>query len=178
MSEVTTVARPYAKAIFEMALERNALQEWSNTLGFLALLVNDAGMKPILKNPLLSKEEIGSIFVSIGADRLNKEAKNLIEILAAKKRLQILPAIASLYEQFVAERNKIIDVKVVSAYPIDSARIKRLQKALENNLNKQVIMQCAVDDKLLGGAIIYAGDQVIDGSLRSKLKRLSERLSS
>jgi F-type H+-transporting ATPase subunit delta len=98
--------------------------------------------------------------------------------LADKKRLNLLPAIVGLYEDYVADHKKTMDVKVVSAYPIDEARVNRLRLALQENLKRQVTLQCSVDRSLLGGAIIYAGDQVIDGSLRSKLKKLADRLSS
>lgn len=178
MSEITTIARPYAKAIFESALEKNTLKEWSVALKNLAMIANNPDMLPLLNNPLLAREQLSSVFIDIAGKSLNDDAKRLVELLASRKRLDLLPAISKLYEIALAEREKTIEVKVVSAYQIDQARLQRLQHALQSRLNRQVSIQFAIDSALIGGAVIYAGDQVIDGSLRSKLKRLSESLCS
>ncbi|MBA2653608.1 MAG: F0F1 ATP synthase subunit delta [Gammaproteobacteria bacterium] len=177
MSEITTVARPYAKAIFESACEKHSLKEWSDTLKRLAFIASSKEMQPVLTSPLVPKEELASIFIDLGGESINEDSKNLINLLAEGKRLNLLPAIAKLFEDCVADLEKRIEVKVVSAYSIDPPRLQRLKQALENYLNRQVAIRFVVDNTLIGGAIIYAGDEVIDGSLRSKLNRLFERLS-
>lgn len=178
MSDVITIARPYANAIFELALEQNKLKDWSEVLKFLAVIAEDNLMQPILSNPLLSKAQVIKLFVDVAGGVLSEEVINLLNQLATKKRLSILPAISKVYEVCLADRERTIDVKVVSAFPIDEMRLKKLQTALQGYLNRQVNMRFALDRDLLGGAVIYADDQVIDGSLRGKLSRLSERLCS
>lgn len=178
MSEIKTIARPYAKAIFDLALEKSRLKEWSLTLNNLAMVAADNAMQGILGNPLLSKQQLIDFFIDIGGASLNDQEKRLISLLALSKRLNLLPAIAKLFEEAVANRERTMNVKVVSAYPLDQARLLKMTHALQNKLKRQVTIQCAVDHQLLGGAIIYAGDQVIDGSLRTKLKKLNDRLCS
>ncbi len=178
MTNVNTLARPYAKAIFELALEQKTLKEWANALNILAMIASNEEMKPVLVNPLVSKQQSENLFFEIAGDSLNAENKNLVSLLASKKRLNILPAIVQVYEACLAEKEKTIEVKVVSAYQIDQARLQKLQHVLENYLKKQVIMEFGIDSGLLGGVIIYAGDQVIDNSIRHKLNRLSERICS
>jgi F-type H+-transporting ATPase subunit delta len=195
MSEFKGVARPYAKAMFELALQRNSLNDWSNELNQLAFIAENKPMQSAVNNPLISRQALADIFLDIASDLQNgpsvqgdkkqtsargisQEVVNLVNILAQKKRLRLLTDIARLYEKFIAECNKTVQVKVVSAYPIDKTRLQRLTDALEDNLKRQVTLDCSVDNTLLGGAIIYAGDRVIDGSLSSKLKRLAERLCS
>lgn len=177
MSDVITIARPYANAIFELASDEKKLKDWSETLKLLGLIAQDPMMQPVLNNPHVRKEQVVQLFVDI-AGKLPQEVINLLNELAAKKRLRILPAISQVYEICLADRERTVDVKVVSAFQIDDARLKKLQTALQSSLNRQVNLRFAIDRNLLGGAIIYAGDQVIDGSLRGKLNRLSERLCS
>lgn len=178
MADVETIARPYAKAIFELALEENALKKWSDTLKTLALIASNPTMQPVLNNPLITKKQIVDLFSDVAGQSLDQEAINLLNELAGRKRMSILPAISTVYEVCLAERERIIDVKVVSAFAIDDARLQKLQLALAGYLNRQVNMRFAIDQKLLGGVVIYAGDQVIDASIRGKLNRLSERLCS
>lgn len=176
MPETRTLARPYAKAIFESAVEKKELKAGSKALMKLAMIASNKEMQPILINPLISKKELATLFIDIADDSLIETSKQLVMLLAERKRLCLLPAISLLFQELLAEHERTIEVKVVSAYPIDQNRMQRLQYALQNNLKREVTIRCVIDRALLGGAIIYAGDQVIDGSLRSKLKRLSERL--
>jgi F-type H+-transporting ATPase subunit delta len=178
MSEIRTVARPYAKAIFESALERNSIQTWARALKNLAIISSDKKMQSVLTNPLLSKQQLANLVTELANNSLDEENKRLVVLLAYRKRLNLLPAIAQLFEEYVAQRERTIEVKVVSAYPIDDFRLQRMQHALQDKLKRKVTLQCLVDPALIGGAVIYAGNQVIDGSLSSKLKRLSERLCS
>jgi F-type H+-transporting ATPase subunit delta len=178
MAEAITIARPYAKAIFELAEEKKALKEWSKMLKTLAMIAADKNMQPVLKNPLITTDQLTSLFFDVASGTLNEEAEHLIEMLATNKRLNLLPAITKIYEQYLADAERIIDVKVVSAYPIDSTRLKKLEQALQGYLNRKVTLHMRTDSALLGGAVIYAGDRVIDGSLRGKLNQLSERLCS
>jgi F-type H+-transporting ATPase subunit delta len=175
VSENMTLARPYAKAVFGTALENNTLATWSHALKILASIVANKEMQPILTHPRISKDQLADIVLSIAAD-LPREGKHLLNLLVEKKRLALLPVIATLYETFVRDHEKTIEVKVDSAYPIDPVRLQRLKQALQTYLKRQVSLHCTVNTTLLGGAIIYADHQVIDGSVRNKLKRLSESL--
>lgn len=176
MAEINTIARPYAKALFELALDSNTLKEWSLALTNLALIAGNQELKTVFNNPTISRQWLADLFIKVAGKSINEGGKRLINMLAERKRLNILPAIASRFQQCVAEWEKTIEVKVVSAYPIDSSRLQRLKQSLQNYLKRQVTLHCTTDKTLIGGAIIYAGDKVIDGSIRGKLNRLSERL--
>jgi F-type H+-transporting ATPase subunit delta len=176
MSEKATIARPYAKAIFELALKSNAFKEWSLQLKQLTSIVENKSMQPVLNNPLFLKQDLIDMFIDLGGKGLTQQGQQLVKSLAQKKRLSLLPMMSKLYEKFLAEHEKTMEVEVVSAYPIDSVRLQQLTHALQNKLKRQITIRCTVDKSLVGGAIIYAEDKVIDGSLRNKLKRLSERL--
>jgi F-type H+-transporting ATPase subunit delta len=176
MTNVNTLARPYAKAIFELALKQETLQDWARILGILAEIANNEKMKLVLANPLASKKQIESIFFEIAGNSLTTENKNLIYILVSKKRLNILPAILRAYEAYLAEKERTIEIKVVSAYKIDEDRLNKLQRTLENHFKKQIKIEFSIKSTLLGGIIIYAGDQVIDDSILGKLNRLSEQI--
>src|SRR5262245_15068556 len=119
MSDVMTIARPYAEAIFEIAIQNDELKRWSDTLKSLALIAGNKNMQPVLNNPLIPREQLADLFLDITGPALNQEAKNLVSVLASRKRLSLLPAISAAYENCVAEHERIIEVKVVSAYPLD-----------------------------------------------------------
>lgn len=178
MSEITTIARPYAKAIFDLAIQQKQLKEWSVTLKKLAMIAADKQMQPLMIDPSVTKQQLSSIFIDILGSSLMEEGKNLINELTNRKRLSILPAISEVFESCLAEHERTLEVKVVSAFHIDEARLQKLQRALGHKLNRQIQMRCIIDSKLIGGIIIYAGDEVIDGSLRGKLDKLSKRLYS
>jgi F-type H+-transporting ATPase subunit delta len=178
MSELITIARPYAKAVFEFALEHKTINEWERALKKLAIIGGSKIIQPVLTNPLLPREQLANLVIEVAGDSLNDENKRLVKELAGRRRLNLLPAIEKLYDQYLSEYERTVEVKVVSAYPLDNSRLQRLQYALQNKLKRKITMHCLVDRDLLGGVVIYAGDQVIDDSLRSKLKKLSERLCS
>lgn len=176
MSEMMTIARPYAKAVFDSALAKNTLPAWSKSLKQLGVIAGNSEMKRLLQNPLVTKKTLVDLFIDLAGPELSQDAKNLIDLLAERKRLNLLPEISKVFEKCLADHERMIEVKVVSAYPIDETRMRKLQGALQTYLKRQVTLQQSLDSALVGGAIIYAGDLVIDGSLRGKLNRLSERL--
>lgn len=174
--ELTTIARPYAKAAFETALANNALSEWEGMLRSAATLAEQRQVHLLLSNPEMSSHRLTELFVDILEKVLDSERKNLIRLLAENKRLPVLPAIAALFAIYRAEYEKTMDVEVVSAIELSAIYQEKLIQKLTQRLKRRVSLQCKVDPLLLGGAIIRAGDMVIDGSVRGKLNRLLESL--
>lgn len=178
MAERRTIARPYAKALFELALAQKQLDDWSEALALAAAVVTDVRVRKLLTNPRVTVEELADLVIGVVGAKLNEEGRNFIRVLAANRRLGYLPEIAMLYEQLKASRENRIDVMITTAIDLEKPLKQVFQVALAAGLRRDVRLQFAVDRKLLGGAILRAGDLVIDGSLSGRLERLSAELTS
>lgn len=177
MAEAITVARPYAQAAFMAAAEEQGLREWSDMLALLASVVTDAAMVSVIDSPQLTEKQLADLILDICGDRLNDKGANFVRILAANRRLELLPEIAALFEIQRQEAEGTIKAELVSAYPATDEQQARIIESLRRRLGKEIELSCSTDADLLGGAIIRAGDLVIDGSVRGKLERLGSALS-
>ncbi|MDR5866529.1 F0F1 ATP synthase subunit delta [Halomonas koreensis] len=179
MAELSTVARPYAKAAFEFAAERQALEDWSGMLTTVARVVEDDDMRRrVLGNPRLSGAQKVDALVEICGDAVTDEVANFVRQVGRKNRLTALPAIAEQFELLKAQQEKRMEVDIVSAFPLDDAQQDKLASALAKRLNREISITTQVDASLLGGVILRTGDTVIDGSVRGRLNRLHEALSA
>lgn len=178
MSDSTTIARPYAKAIFESALAEKKLAEWSAGLMTLAQLVSHPEAAQFIENPASTVEQHIKLLQGLSNSGSSKSINNLISLLATNKRLMLLPAISALYEVLRAEQEKTLDVDVSSFADLSAAQQERLIASLSQRLQRKVSLNISIDPSLLGGAIIRAGDLVIDGSVRGKLNKLSTGLAA
>ena len=178
MAELTTLARPYAKAAFATAQENNALEACSSDLSVLAAYAADAEMSKILVHPSLTAEQQSQALLDVCGDKLNDAAKNLVAILAENKRLALLPEVAVLFEELKAQVENTVDVVITTAFAMTDAQQDKLAQALKAKLQCDVRMSSEIDESLIGGAIIRAGDLVIDGSLTGKLSKLAEAMKS
>ncbi|HEY9035821.1 MAG TPA: F0F1 ATP synthase subunit delta [Pseudomonadales bacterium] len=178
MAEALTLARPYAKAVFEFAVEHNSLDGWSGMLAAITEAVTHAEMAAILSSPALSGEQQAALVADVCGGRINEKARNLVDALAVNKRLSLMPEVAELFERLRAERQKKVDVEVISAYPLTDEAVNKLVVALKRRLDREVNIQTTVDIALIGGAIIRAGDTVIDGSIKGRLSKLAEALNA
>lgn len=183
MSDYGTVARPYAKALFDIAQGSGQLDAWSSALNAAAEVVGDSEAKQVLSNPRLDAadraEFIGDICsrVEDAVILAKPEGRNLLRLLAENDRLPVLGEIAAQYDQLKAKAENKIKVTLVSANAVDEALAGRMAKALEHKLGRKVELALEVDSSLLGGAILRAEDRVIDGSVKSRLQRLAETLA-
>ncbi|KGP63766.1 ATP synthase F0F1 subunit delta [Legionella norrlandica] len=180
MSDSTTIARPYAKAIFEYALAENKLKEWSNYLTILAEAVLAPQASQFIANPASTAEQQIELLTTICNSKFqnNEALNNLIKLLTINKRLMLLPEIKALYEVHKAEQEKILEVDVVSYSELTSTQQQRLSESLSKKLSRKVSLKISIDPSLLGGALIRAGDLVIDGSVRGKLNMLASNLAA
>lgn len=178
MAELTTLARPYAKAAFESADAVGELQKWSEMLALAAAVAQQDGMIKALSSPTLTAAEKAQAFVDVCGDELNDKAANLIKSLAGYQRLSLLPAIHDLYELHKAQREKSVDVEVMTAFELSGELQDKLAKALSAKLDREVNLTTSVDAAIIGGALVRAGDTVIDGSVRGRLTKLAEAMNS
>ncbi len=174
MIPMPTLARPYAKALFTLALQHNQVAQWSKVLAVLAQVAEEKSLKNYYHHPQLKQTRLAELFYEIAqaAKVAQPEVKNFLLLLAHYQRLQMLPMIAQLFEEDRAQLEKTLQVSVTSALPVKENMRQRLQQALEIRLQRAIKMEFLLDKNLLGGAIIRAGDLVIDGSVRSKLEKL------
>lgn len=177
MTEKVTIARPYAKAAFEHARHQNAFARWSQVLATASAVVADERVARLLASPRVTPDQIATLIADICGETLDEHGRNFIATLAHNRRLALLPDIAALYELLRAEAENIADVQVTSAVELSPAQRERLAGALRKRLQREVRLHCAVDASLIGGAIVRAGDFVIDGSLKARLDRLAATMA-
>ncbi|MFA5959640.1 MAG: F0F1 ATP synthase subunit delta [Tatlockia sp.] len=179
MPNNTTIARPYAKALFEYALEHKKLPEWSELLHTMAAAVMDKNAMEFIANPETTTVQQEQLLMALFADSGEIAAvENLIALLAHNKRLMLLPEIKVLFEVLRAEQEKTLKVKVISYSALSDTQKAQLTQSLSQRLQRQITLNISIDESLLGGAIIHAGDLIIDGSVRGKLNKLGTGLAA
>jgi F-type H+-transporting ATPase subunit delta len=178
MAERATIARPYAKAAFEYARDANDFAGWSLALARAAEIVADPRVAALTKSPQWSAADVVGLVTDIAGASLNAGMENFVRVLAENHRLLLLPEIAAHYEEFRSAVENTVDVEVVSAVKLDAAQSGKLSAALAKRLKRNVRVKNSVDATLLGGAVLRAGDLVIDGSLKGRLERLATELTS
>jgi F-type H+-transporting ATPase subunit delta len=174
MSQALTLARPYARAAFAYARDAAALPDWSQALAFAARVAADPQVAALLGNPRLTREEA----VSLLAPEASSEAfRHFLGLLFDYRRLPLLPEISGLFDALRLDAEGVMRARVTSAAELPAAELDVLKAALRRRFGREVEVETAVDPALLGGAVIDAGDIVIDGSLRNKLQRLQAVLT-
>lgn len=176
-TDKSTIARPYAKAVFETARQDNAFAAWSNFLSAAAMVTLDPKVAALLSNPKVTKEQLVDFYKSICSAVMSEKQANFLALLADNERLSVLAEVTAVYEDLRAEEEKTAKVHVTSYMPLTDAQQDNLSKALTTRLNRQVQLLIEEDKSILGGAIVRAGDLVIDGSARGKLSRLKQALA-
>lgn len=177
MEERSTLARPYAAAVFKIAQEDDSLDSWSGQLSFLAAAAADPQMKGVLGDPRRERTRIADFLIEVAGGRLTEKGQNLVRVLAANGRLELLAEIAVLYEEHKARAQRRERVHVVSAYAVNPKFEQAIAAAMEQRLGCAVELDTEVDRSLIGGVIIRTGDLVIDASLRGRLKHLAAQLT-
>ena len=177
MAEITTIARPYAKAAFDFALEHKAVDSWAEMLNFAALVSENETMQPLLSGSLASNQ-LAELFIGVCGEQVNEQAQNLLKVMAENGRLVALPAVAQQFVEMQREYAKEVEAQIVSATELNSEQLQELSASLEKRLARKVKLNCSIDASLIAGVIITAGDLVIDGSVRGKISRLSDTLQS
>jgi F-type H+-transporting ATPase subunit delta len=178
MAERTTTARPYAKAIFALARKGNTLAATSASLIRAAEVAADPRVRALLGSPHVTAAQLSEFVTGIVGAGLDEYGRNFITLLAQNRRLGFLPEIAALFEQMKAEVENAVDVEVISATALSSDQEGRYAAALQKKLGRTVRLHTKVDGTLLGGAVLKAGDLVIDGSIKGRLERLATELTA
>lgn len=177
MAELSTIARPYAKAAFERALDTKSLDSWQQALTTLAVVGEQPEIRALFKNPKVSSVQLVKLLLELSGSS-GLEFANFIQLMADAGRLTALPEIAALFIQHRADYEQTAEVSVASAIALDKAQQTKLGQVLERKLGRKVRLNCSVDSSLLAGVVVRAQDLVIDGSLRGRLNSLADALHS
>jgi len=175
MSQALTLARPYARAAFSLARDGGKYADWSNALGFAARVAADPQVSALLGNPKLTNADAVTLLSPDGA---SETFGNFLALLFDNRRLALLPEIAGLYEDLRAEAERVVKARVTSATALGDGELEGIKAALKKRFGRDVQIETAIDASLIGGAVIDAGDVVIDGSLKGKLDRLQSALTN
>ena len=178
MSEFTTAARPYAKAAFEVAQAESKQSDWSDAIQLLDAVVCNEDFASVIDSPDMGATAKGDILIDICADKLSDTQKNFVKVLAENGRLALMPEIAVLFEALKAEAESTVEATATSAFPLSDAQVKSMTEALKKKLGCDVSLTTEVDESLIGGVVIRAGDLVIDGSTQAKIASLTQAVSS
>lgn len=176
MTEALTLARPYARAAFDLAKAQGALDDWSRALAFAAAVAADPRTAAVCNDPRTGIAQAVALHLPEQVDADTSFARFLHE-LAEHKRLQLLPEVQQLFDAFKRESEAVLKVRVTSAMPIDDAQADKLKASLKRRFSRDIELETAVDPALLAGAVIDTGEQVIDGSARGRLARMASTLA-
>jgi len=176
MSELTTLARPYAAAVFKRAKETNTADQWSAALTFMAAVFSDAEMQALVANPRVSRKDLLALALDVCGGQIDQEGVNFLKLLAQNNRLALLPAIAALFEDYKAEAEGYAKVELSTAFEFSEETWFKLVAALEKTFSKKLQINVTVDKSLIGGVLVRAGDRVIDGSIRGQLQQMQKAL--
>ncbi len=180
MAEKSTIARPYAEAIFQTAQASGQLKEWSAMLQTVLLITADADMQNIIGNTSVNKGQLAQLIIDIAGSGkksvMTDQGCNLVKLLTDNRRLDVVAEISEQFETLKAEAEKTVEAEIISAQEVSAEQQKLIAQKLKDRLGREVSLKCTVDESLMGGAIIKAGDMVIDGSVSSQLNKLSVEL--
>lgn len=174
--EATTIARPYAEAVYKLATEQSTIDGWSELLAFYAAVMRDPAMAGISMNPQLDQAQLENLMLDIGEGRLSEEGTNFIRLLVDNGRLEVLPEIAEVFEVLKKQSEGTLEVQVLSAFPVSDEQTQELAQVLQARLGREVIISSQEDPEIIGGVRIRAGDVVIDGSVQGQLQQLAKEL--
>ena len=177
MQEKLTIARPYAEAIFELARERGEYQHWSDVMSALAAIVENPEMAGFIRDPRIGREQLAGLVVDIIGNVLDERGRNFVKLLIHNQRLGLAAQIAELFENLRLEAEGIVHVDVFAAFPLDERQQGLISRAVGSRLGKTVELAMHTDEHLIGGAVVKAGDHVIDLSIHGRLRQLTTRFS-
>lgn len=177
MSEFATVARPYAKAAFDFAVEKQSLEQWQNMLAFTAEVTRNEQVGELLSGSLAS-ETLANTFIAICGEQVDEHAQNFIRVMAENGRLLALPEVLQQFIQLRASLESTVDVEVISATELREQQLAKISVAMEKRLSRKVKLNCKIDKSVIAGVVVRAGELVIDGSIRGRLDRLTDVLQS
>lgn len=173
MSELSTLARPYAEAAFRLAQGENDLAGWSARMKTLAAIASDSQLARLNADPAVASDRVANLVIDVAGTQLGERGANFVKVLAENGRLALLPVIAEQFETLKANAEGTLEATITSAQELAQPQVDALVAGLKAKFNRAINVQVAVDPELIGGAVIAIGDQVIDGSVKGRLQRMA-----
>lgn len=177
MAELSTIARPYAVAAYDLAKKQKDLAGWSEMLTLMRNVASDSDMQNFISDPKVQRSQLAEVFLSVCGKALNEQGQNLVNLLVEYGRLAILPAISDAFEALKAKDEGVLEAEIISAAELSKQDTQSITKKLEAKFDKKIVVKNNVDPELLGGVKIIVGDTVIDTSVKSQLQNLAYTLS-
>ena len=178
MAEISTIARPYAVALFNLAKEEKTLSEWSNMLSLMSGIIENEDINSFINDSKVLDTDREKLILNICGDKINAPGQNLIKLLVEYKRLSILSKITLLFEELKAKDEGVIEAEIIMADQPDKKMVENLLKSLEKRFNKKIEGKVVIDKSIVGGTKIIVGDTVIDASVRGQLDNLAYTLKA
>lgn len=178
MIEPITLARPYARAAFQFAVDNGAVDSWHEALVTVAAVVAEPSVAKVLDDPATTASQRAQTVATVLGDDLPTGVTQFVSVMAENHRLTLAGEVATLFAELRSALDAAANVTVTSAFDVADATIEQLAASLTTKLGKTVEMTVEIDASLIGGAIIRAGDMVIDGSVRGRLHKLATALKS
>jgi F-type H+-transporting ATPase subunit delta len=177
-ADKATIARPYARAAFAEAEAHGRLDAWARSIEIASEVVSDPRVAQLIHDPELIPAQLAQLVIDVAGSELGEHGRNFVLTLATNQRLAYLPEIHTLFKELKDTAEGVADVTVTSAAALDSAQQQTLTQALAKRLRRRVRLHCETDPSLIGGAVVRAGDLIIDGSLRAQLERMAYELTA
>ncbi len=177
MAEPVTIARPYAEAVFKLARDGNTLAPWADALANIESVVADPRVQGCITDPNIEAASLESLVLGVLGDKLSGDARNLVQVLTANKRLDVLPHIRAHFEALKRDHEGVLEALIISAHPMADDQVKSLVASLEAKYQRKITVKVEIDAQLIGGVKIVIGDKVIDATVRGKLDAMSAALT-
>lgn len=178
MAEITTIARPYAEAVFKLALADGRLAQWSDQLTEMGAIAAHPDMQATITNPKIDAKTLGDLFISLVKSPLDDAAKNFVRLLIDNGRLAVLPEIAEQFRKLKDDYEGVAEADVASAFPMSDAELNTLLATLEKRFKRKIKPTVRIDRELIGGVRVTIGDEVLDASVRGQLQTMATALQS
>lgn len=176
MAELATLARPYANAVFEVAKQEDRLDLWSRSLAVLVRTLQEPQIQPLIASPIHSPAKKAIALTDILGDRLSESVRRFVHVLAENRRLELLPEIQEGFEAKLEEEQRTLTVEITTAVDLTDEEKKQFTDTLQQRFQRDISLATLVDSTVLGGALIRAGDTVLDGTVRGKLEKLRNQM--
>jgi F-type H+-transporting ATPase subunit delta len=176
VAELSTIARPYAEAVFKLAKQGNNFADWSNMLEFTSAISADSTMQSMIGDPNVQSTDLEKTFLAVCEGKLNDDGKRMVRVLIDNNRLGVLPAIRDQYELLKAAEQGEVEALVETAMPLNDTQVSELISMLKKRFKKEVRAKVTVNAGLIGGVKVTVGDVVIDASVRGRLDQMATTL--
>lgn len=177
MAELSTLARPYAQALFQVA-QQSDLEGWAALVNELAAVAGNPDMSALMIDPKISDEQLYQVFAGVLKTPLHATAQNFLRELIANGRLSVMSEIAQQFKQLKNAHENLAEVQIETAFPLEGTALTELVAALEKKFGIKLRPQVTVKPELIGGIRVAVGDEVLDTSVRTRLEQMKIALTA